>query len=131
MWVGAAADVLVSDGRRRPEHPEFGSFPQLPYSINATLLKPASFIGGTWTDAGEAVAWLRRECERLPPPKRPAPDWVMSLDERCRVAAETLAGGKSVVWGRHCVGDKYADLRVVCCSPAEGGVTVPCPAGVA
>jgi hypothetical protein len=130
MWTGAGSEVLVSDGRRSHGHPEFGSFGQLPYHVTDTLLKSPSHVRGTWDDPEQAVAWMRSEREKLGPVMYPEQNTMApTLDEKCEYHLERLHISKSVVWGIWLNGGRYADIRVICCSPAESGKQIRCPTG--
>lgn len=130
MWTGAGSEVLVSDGRRSVGHPEFATHGQLPYQVTDTLLKPGSHVKGTWDDPEQAVEWMRSERAKLGPDMYPDQNTMApTLDERCHYNVGRLKIGKSVVWGIWLNGGRYADIRVVCCSPAEFGKDIRCPRG--
>ncbi|MGQ0838377.1 hypothetical protein [Actinokineospora sp.] len=130
VWQGDGKDVLPSDATKRSNHPMFAGAGQLPYVVNHTLMKPRSFVKGTWLKVNPAAQWLVNEHAQLPPKMYPVPDWASTPEERALDAVERLKSGRSVVWSFWLNGARYVDMRVVCCSPTDFNDDIPCPTGV-
>lgn len=130
MWTGPGSEVLPSDGKRSYGHPEFRSHGQLPYVVVDTLRKPGSFVRGTWDTPDDAAEWMRLERGKLGPHMYPEQQTMApTIDETSDYNRGRLRIGKSVVWAVWLNGGRYADIRVVCCSPNDYGSDVPCPVG--
>ncbi|MBH5335422.1 hypothetical protein IHE55_11675 [Streptomyces pactum] len=128
VWLGSGHD-LNKDGPRRPAHPDFGSTTVVPLEVAHWLLKPPSFIRGTWTAPAAAVAWFERQV------REHAPSFT-SGHERDRsagvigTAAETAAGGRDVVGGWYLAGQRFLSVCLVTCSPNRTRPDIPCPTGL-
>lgn len=130
MFLGDGASVLSTDASRRHGSPGFLDAAQLPYVVQHTLFKSRRFVLGTWHDIETATEWLRSQSAQLPAPMYPSQSNVLhDYAARAASARETLARGQSVVWGLWLNGPRYADLRVVCCTPGANWDNAPCPTG--
>ncbi|MGW7363072.1 hypothetical protein ACWGI8_06470 [Streptomyces sp. NPDC054841] len=124
-WLGSGFD-LHRDGPRRDEHPEFRASPVPPLEVAQWLLKPASFVQGTWTDPIVAARWYGSQA-------RAHAEMFSSsyerdgLEGRLGVVAERLATGEDVVGGWWLTGQRFLSVCLVACSPHRMRPDYPCP----
>ncbi|MGV9850890.1 hypothetical protein ACWDWU_19300 [Streptomyces sp. NPDC003442] len=126
-WLGSAHELL-KDGPRRPLHPEFASNKVVPLECAHWLLKPASFVQGTWSDPDQAAEWFGRQT------RSHAASFASEHDRdsaRLVVAAgravERVAGGEDVVGGWYLTGRRFLSVCLVACSPHRMRPEIPCP----
>ncbi len=116
-WLGSAHELL-KDGPRRPLHPEFRSSKVVPLELAHWLLKPASFIQGTWTDPRQAAEWFRTQARDA------AASFVWEHD---RDVAGSVTGGEDVVGGWYLTGQRFLSVCLIACSPHRTRPEIPCP----
>lgn len=120
-WLGSAHELL-KDGPRRPPHPEFRSSKVAPLELAHWLLKPASFIQGTWTDPRQAAEWFGAQA-------RDAAASFVSEHDRDTVgrAAHRVASGEDTVGGWYLTGQRFLSVCLIACSPHRMRPEIPCP----
>ncbi|GAA2112532.1 hypothetical protein GCM10009802_10680 [Streptomyces synnematoformans] len=109
---------MAKDGPRRPAHPEFTVSRVPPLELAHWLLKPATFVAGTWGDQvrAHAGALLPHDSEHVP--------------ARAESAARAVAGGcgrrrrrRRVVAGRWALPLRLPDRLLP--APLPSGVPLP------
>ncbi|WP_421107627.1 hypothetical protein [Streptomyces sp. NEAU-S77] len=124
-WLGSAHD-LHKDGPRRPLHPEFRSSKVVPLELAHWLLKPPSFIQGTWKDPQQAADWFGGQA-------RASAASFASEHERDRLAdaasraVKRAAQGEDVVGGWYLTGQRFLSVCLIACSPHRLRPDIPCP----
>ncbi|MFI1885580.1 hypothetical protein [Streptomyces jumonjinensis] len=124
-WLGSGFD-LHRDGPRRDVHPGFATAPVPPLEVAQWLLKPASFVQGTWTDPQEAARWFGLQV-------RPHAEVFVSraerenLDARIEAVGDRAAGGEDVVGGWWLTGQRFLSVSLVACSPHRLRPSYACP----
>ncbi|MEU7281756.1 hypothetical protein AB0A69_23715 [Streptomyces sp. NPDC045431] len=116
LWLGSGLHQ-VPDGVRRAGHPEFPSSPYPPLELAHWLLKPPSFVRGTWAEPKEAAAWFAEQV-------RPHVD-AFGCDH------DALAGGQDIVGGWWLSGQRYLGVYLIACSPHRFRPEYGCPAPAA
>ncbi|MGW2324942.1 hypothetical protein ACWC5C_04155 [Streptomyces sp. NPDC001700] len=114
-WLGSGHE-LSKDGPRRPIHPEFTSSKVVPLEVAHWLLKPPSFIQGTWTDPAEAVDWFESQAH--------AHGAVAGAAAR---AVGAVKAGEDVVGGWYLTGQRFLSVCLVACGPHRMRPEIPCP----
>ncbi|MGW6456396.1 hypothetical protein ACWF94_10785 [Streptomyces sp. NPDC055078] len=125
-WLGSGFD-LHRDGPRRDVHPAFASTPVPPLEVAQWLLKPASFVQGTWTDPEEAERWFGGQV-RPHADAFASPNDREALDGRIALVGARLAGGEDVVGGWWLTGQRFLSVSLVGCSPHRLRPSYRCPA---
>ncbi|MES4905698.1 MULTISPECIES: hypothetical protein [unclassified Streptomyces] len=127
IWLGSGHDLL-KDGPRRPLHPEFTSSRVVPLELAHWLLKPPSFIQGTWTEPKEAAEWFGQQA------RAHAASFVsvhdrdeMRLAARVARAVESAASGEDVAGGWYLVGQRFLSVCLIACSPHRARPEIRCP----
>ncbi|MEN8653777.1 hypothetical protein ABCR94_25035 [Streptomyces sp. 21So2-11] len=126
-WLGSGFE-LHRDGVRRDVHPDFRSSPVPPLEVAQWLLKPASFVQGSWSDGEEAARWFGGQV-------RPHAGAFVSafdrdvLDARIAAVGACVADGGDVVGGWWLTGQRMLSVSLVGCSPHRVRSTYPCPVG--
>ena len=126
-WLGSGHDLL-KDGPRRTLHPEFTSSKVVPLELAHWLLKPASFVRGTWTDPAQAADWFggrAREyacCFASGHDRAPG-----TLSARVRRAAGAVAAGEDVAGGWYLTGQRFLSVCLIACSPHRTRPEIGCP----
>ncbi|WNE98991.1 hypothetical protein PS467_28510 [Streptomyces luomodiensis] len=129
-WLGSAHELL-KDGPRRPSHPEFRSSRVVPLECAHWLLKPASFVQGTWTDPRQAAEWFGRQVRSHAASfasqhdRETAPRLADAVGGR----AERMARGEDVVGGWYLTGQRFLSVCLIACDPHRLRPEIPCPAG--
>ncbi|WP_275557453.1 hypothetical protein [Streptomyces sp. 5-6(2022)] len=126
-WLGSAHELL-KDGPRRPLHPEFRSSKVVPLECAHWLLKPASFILGTWTDPGQAAQWFGRQARDFASSfaSERERDGARLADAAGR-AVERVMSGEDVVGGWYLTGQRFLSVSVIACSPHRLRPEITCP----
>ncbi|MFI0818659.1 hypothetical protein ACH4TX_22870 [Streptomyces sp. NPDC021098] len=120
-WLGSAHELL-KDGPRRPLHPEFRSSKVVPLELAHWLLKPASFIQGTWTDPQQAAEWFDGQARDA------AASFVSEHDRDAVVrAAKWVTEGEDAVGGWYLTGQRFLSVCLIACDPHRMRPETPCP----
>lgn len=126
VWLGSGHE-LAKDGPRRPAHGEFAVSRVPPLELAHWLLKPASFVEGTWRDPGEAAAWwggrVRAHADALLPHDR------QRVAARAEAAVRAVAGGEDVAGGWWLAGGRFLSVCLIGCSPHRFRPECRCPIG--
>ncbi|MEU5524647.1 hypothetical protein ACIQCD_24380 [Streptomyces sp. NPDC093250] len=145
LWTGPK-DRFDQEALRRPPHPEppppdsrpelIGRYREVAAEFPASdlppletaywLAKPRSLVRGTWSDPGEAAAWLRQRLTEYAP--RLTSCDLGRLDLVVASAADRLGRGGDVSLGFYLERPAYLSLALVTCSPNRGNPGLPCPA---
>lgn len=119
---------MLKDGPRRPLHSEFGSSKVVPLECAHWLLKPASFVQGTWSDPDRAAEWFGRQM------RSHAASFASEHDrDSARLVAaagravERAMGGQDVVGGWYLTGQRFLSVCLIACSPHRLRPEIPCP----
>ncbi|WP_254711711.1 hypothetical protein [Streptomyces sp. TRM64462] len=94
------------------------------------LLKPASFVRGTWEDPKEAAGWFAEQVR----PHKEAFTFRHDrevLEERLAAVADVAAGGEDVAGGWWLGGQRFLGVYLVGCRPHRFRPRYPCPSGAA
>ncbi|MER6994538.1 hypothetical protein [Streptomyces sp. NPDC000410] len=124
-WLGSGFE-LHRDGPRRDVHPEFRVSGVPPLEVAQWLLKPASFVQGTWVDPGEAARWYGSQA-RVHMEAFSSSYEREVLDSRISAVAVRLTGGEDVVGGWWLTGQRFLSVCLVACSPHRIRPGYPCP----
>ncbi|MGX2996858.1 hypothetical protein JNUCC64_21725 [Streptomyces sp. JNUCC 64] len=124
-WLGSGFE-LHRDGLRRDVHPGFRDSPLPPLEVAHWLLKPASWVSGTWDEARPALEWyagqLAAHLEEF------ASEWErVAAPARLGAARERLAAGDDVVGGWWLSGRRFLSVSLVACSPHRTRPEFRCP----
>ncbi|MBL1098272.1 hypothetical protein [Streptomyces coffeae] len=126
-WLGSGHDLL-KDGPRRPIHPEFASSKVVPLELAHWLLKPPSFVQGTWTDPTQAADWFgnraREHADSFASDHDRAPE---TLSAKVQGAAEAVAGGEDVAGGWYLTGQRFLSVCLIACGPHRLRPGIGCP----
>lgn len=126
-WLGSAHELL-KDGPRRPPHPEFRSSKVVPLELAHWLLKPTSFIHGTWADPQEAADWwggqVRASAAMFTSERDRDADRLADAVSR---AADRIASGEDVVGGWYLTGQRFLSVCLITCSPHRIRPEIACP----
>jgi hypothetical protein len=126
-WLGSAHDLL-KDGPRRPLHPEFRSSKVVPLELAHWLLKPTSFIQGTWTDPQAAAQWFGGQVRASAISFASVHDRDDDrLADAVGRAVDRVAGGEDVVGGWYLTGQRFLSVCLIACSPHRTRPDIPCP----
>lgn len=128
-WLGSGFE-LHRDGPRRDVHPAFGSSPVPPLEVAQWLLKPASFVRGSWTDPQEVAEWFGAQARGHAEAFAAGHDREV-LDDRIAAVAARVAGGEDVVGGWWLTGQRFLAVCLVGCSPHRVRPSYACPVTVA
>ncbi|MEU0838415.1 hypothetical protein ABZ370_02950 [Streptomyces sp. NPDC005962] len=129
-WLGSAHDLL-KDGPRHPPHPQFTSSKVVPLELAHWLLKPASFIHGTWTEPQEAAQWFAGQARASTASFASEHDRDTNrLANAVSRAADRVAGGEDVVGGWYMTGQRFLSVCLIACSPHRTRPDIPCPQAV-
>ncbi|KUJ66912.1 hypothetical protein ACZ90_31205 [Streptomyces albus subsp. albus] len=127
VWLGSGHD-LAKDGPRRPEHPVFATSKVVPLELAHWLLKPRSFIHGSWADPSAAAAWFGQQA------REHAAQFASAYDrdpERLAAKIEsvtrTVAGGEDVAGGWYLTGQRFLSVCLIACSPNRLRPEYACP----
>ncbi|MDT0542265.1 hypothetical protein [Streptomyces lonegramiae] len=126
-WLGSARDLL-KDGPRRPIHPEYKATRTVPLELAHWLLKPATFIQGTWTDPAQAAEWfaaLTREHTASFASDHDRDSETLSA--QFQRIAKALAAGEDIVGGWYLTGQRFLSVCLIACSPHRLRPEIPCP----
>lgn len=134
VWIGAP-QRYAREGDRRPAH----AVQPAPEADHADRYREAAgeFVGGglpplmsghwlmkrgqfarerTWTDVGDAVAWLKRHYTGNPPYERPdGARTYVELDAKVGYAVDVLPRGVDVSWVHYTPSRTLLSASVVCC----------------
>ncbi|MFF8992370.1 hypothetical protein ACF09H_21020 [Streptomyces sp. NPDC014983] len=134
VWIGAP-QRYAREGDRRPAH----AVQPAPGADHADRYREAAgeFVGGglpplmsghwlmkrgqlarerTWTDVGDAVAWLKRHYTGNPPYERPdGARTYVELDAKVGYAVDVLPRGVDVSWVHYTPSRTLLSASVVCC----------------
>ncbi|MEU1015975.1 hypothetical protein [Streptomyces sp. NPDC005898] len=152
-WIGAAFEY-AKEGRRRPAHPngppmvsgpedakhqellvqyraaaaEFQTGNVPPMMTGHWLMKKNQVsVDLTWTDAGGALAWMRKQYEANRPFEREdGRQAYADLDVKLDYAADVLPRGVDVCWVHYTSSKGLLSLSVVCC-PNRFHPEISCP----
>lgn len=126
-WLGSAHDLL-KDGPRRPIHPESRTTRTVPLELAHWLLKPPTFIQGTWTDPTRAADWfatrIREHAASFASGHDRAPE---TLAAQLKDTTKALAAGEDVVGGWYLTGQRFLSVCLIACSPHRFRPEIPCP----
>lgn len=126
-WLGSGHDLL-KDGPRRPMHPDFTGARVVPLELAHWLLKPRSFIRGTWTAPEEAVAWFVTQAQNHAPSFASDHDRTPeALSARIAATAEAVVAGQDVAGGWYLTGQRFLSVCLIACSPHRTRPEIPCP----
>lgn len=126
-WLGSAHDLL-KDGPRRPLHPEFRSSKVVPLELAHWLLKPASFIHGTWTDPRQAAEWFGGQLHASAASFASEHDRDGGrLADTVSQAVDRVTSGEDVVGGWYLTGQRFLSVCLIACSPHRMRPEIPCP----
>ncbi|SEC63338.1 hypothetical protein SAMN04490356_4899 [Streptomyces melanosporofaciens] len=129
IWLGSAHELL-RDGPRRPLHPEFRSSKVVPLECAHWLLKPASFVQGTWSDAQQAASWSGQQVRASAAAFASERERdAIRLSEAVARAGERVASGEDVVGGWYLTGQRFLSVCLIACSPHRLRPEIPCPVG--
>ncbi|MFF4475638.1 hypothetical protein ACWDHW_02275 [Streptomyces melanosporofaciens] len=128
-WLGSAHELL-RDGPRRPLHPEFRSSKVVPLECAHWLLKPATFIQGTWSDPRQAAEWFGRQvlASVAAFASERDRDTTRLADVIGRMTGR-VASGEDVVGGWYLTGQRFLSVCLIACSPHRMRPEIPCPVG--
>ncbi|MFI5687934.1 hypothetical protein [Streptomyces sp. NPDC051636] len=145
-WIGAP-DVYAAEGNRRPVHAlqpgpganfdtarhhqagaEFASSNLPPLMTGHWLMKKNQTTRvSTWTDAAEAVDWLKEHYTANQPFERSdGLQAYVELDAKLAYALDVLPRGVDVSWVHHTQSRSLFSASIVCC-PNLFHPTIPCP----
>lgn len=126
-WLGSARDLL-KDGPRRPIHPEFKTTRTVPLERAHWLLKPPSFIQGTWTDPTQAAEWFairtREHAASFASDHDRTPE---ALSAKLDNTTKALAAGEDIVGGWYLIGQRFLSICLIACSPHRLRPEIVCP----
>ncbi|AEM81508.1 hypothetical protein [Streptomyces violaceusniger] len=128
-WLGSAQELL-KDGPRRPLHPEFRSSKAVPLECAHWLLKPVSFVQGTWGDPRQAAEWFGQQVRASV--RAFASDYdrdTARLADAIGRMTERVASGEDVVGGWYLTGQRFLSVCLVACSPHRMRPEIACPVG--
>ncbi|MGR3933814.1 hypothetical protein [Streptomyces sp. BRA346] len=81
------------------------------------LLKPPSFIQGTWSDPAEAADWFAEQV------RTHMAGFVPEADK----ASRAVRAWEDVVGGWYLAGQRFLSVCLVACSPHRMRPEIPCP----
>ncbi|MFF0227592.1 hypothetical protein [Streptomyces sp. NPDC004629] len=133
-WLGSPGHY-AKEGNRRPPHPvrprpdadfatryqeaggEFATSSLPPLMTGHWLAKEGQTASDrTWTDAAEALTWLKRGYSEHPPYERiDGRQAYIGLDGKLAYAADVLPRGVDVTWVHYTQTRSLLSLAVVCC----------------
>ncbi|AVH57783.1 MULTISPECIES: hypothetical protein [Streptomyces] len=144
-WIGAP-DRYAREGNRRPPHPvqpapesdhanryreaasEFATGSVPPLMTGHWLMKHGQVARArTWTDAADAVEWLKQQHTSNPPFERS--DGLQAyaeLDVKLGYALDVLPRGVDITWVHYTQSRSLVSASVVCC-PNLFHPNIPCP----
>ncbi|MFE9063359.1 hypothetical protein [Streptomyces violaceusniger] len=126
-WLGSGHDLL-KDGPRRPIHPEFKASKVVPLELAHWLLKPPTFVQGTWTDPTQAATWFgeraREHAHSFASVHDRAPE---TLSAKVQGAAEAVAGGEDAAGGWYLTGQRFLSVCLIACGPHRLRPEIGCP----
>ncbi|WP_421107911.1 hypothetical protein [Streptomyces sp. NEAU-S77] len=126
-WLGSGYELL-KDGPRRPIHPEFTSSKVVPLEVAHWLLKPPSFIQGTWTDPTDAADWFEKHAHAHMAGFVPEDDrHETRLKDTAARAVGAMKAGEDVVGGWYLTGQRFLSVCLVACGPHRMRPEIPCP----
>lgn len=100
-----------------------------PFETAYWLIKPRSFVRGTWDEAKEAASWLGEQlAEYTPRFVSQAQRDTTHLVRLVNSAAERLDSGSDVSLGFYLERPSYLSLALVTCSPNRSKPELACPA---
>lgn len=118
VWVGTR-DEMGQEYLRVPTHSDFMNNPMPPVMTGHALLRPKR-VAATWTDAAEAVAWLKKNYSDRPPTGDYSP-WEV---KEPFYTGELLGGNDVVLSYYH--GRNLVHSSVISC-PNGHHPDIPCP----
>lgn len=125
VWLGDGL-TMGKDGPRRPAHPEFRSATVMPLELAHWLLKPASFVKGTFQDPDGATDWFGAQAWEHAGAFTSDHDREV-LDDRIKAAAADIEGGQDVVGGWWLKGQRFLAVHLIACSPHRFRPEYACP----
>lgn len=127
LWIGSGFDI-GKDGPRRPAHPEFRSTSIMPLELAHWLLKPATFVRGTFHEGGKAQAWFAEQTQEHAGSFSSEHERE-ALDDRIAVVDQAVDGGQDVAGGWYLAGQRFLAVHLIACSPHRFRPEYACPLG--
>jgi hypothetical protein len=127
MWLGSGTELL-KDGPRRPAHPEFRAAKVVPLELAHWLLKPTSFVQGTWHKPQEAADWFGQQARYHASCFTSARDRSEEvLSNQITNVSKAVAGGQDVAGGWYLTGQRFLSVCLIACSPHRFRPEYACP----